>query len=892
MKSQMRIASLPIRFLTPFPQRFSRRLRNSQKQILLSDFSERAQTSSPPLKLGALEKHFAKAKPSTVASSIRHLSWEKSRKGTIFLCSAASGLAPRHPFSLRFFGRTVVVKKAICSMVATAIRYLLYPGFVSFLMISPVAGQQQEWDGNRTTPVHLIPLKDELDQPIIPTESYPLPFSSRYTCAPCHDYEIVSRGLHFKAAQPPHPGRPGEPWVWVDETTGTLLPLSYRKMKGVWGPAQVGLTAWDFTLLFGRHLAGGGISEPADTEFTPGSRWEVAGKIEINCLGCHNAAAAQDTSEWAKQILRENFRWAATAASGLGEVGGMASRVHGTWDIYDGPDPDDTEWAVPPFVRYNPSFFDSRHRVLFDLVHKPADDRCLTCHSVAPIGQAKYAFDEDVHTAAGLKCVDCHRNDLRHAMVRGYEGEADDDPGMEDEEFTCAGCHLGNESAKGEKALSGRLGAPYPKHNGLPAVHFERLSCTVCHSGPWPEKELTRVRTSRANRLGIYGVARWSTDLPAVLEPVYIRERNGKLAPNRMLWPAFWAERKGDAFIPLKPEAVLTAAGDLLRPEQGVANILTALSLDLEAGQVAVLIYQGKVFELNVDGRLSVSPYAGEIPSSGPVWAVKKDDDIVPLVPEFDPESEDSDPDVEAKIQTILEALAGSVGARGKPVLLFKGAIYQITETYLEKIENPGEPAAFPTLAWIVDEKVEPLVSEFELRTFAMIVGLEQILTEEQVKVILEALAQTASPVEAGEKGEYVYISGGKLFRIAKSGGLEAVDNDAAAPATWPLAHEVRPARQSLGINGCKDCHRFGSPFLFRKAKGTGPLLTNRVRAISANAFMGLDRPYQKLFGLSFAVRPLLKGILLISAIVIALILGLVVFLFLGRASGLIEKKE
>jgi hypothetical protein len=752
--------------------------------------------------------------------------------------------------------------------------------------------QPQKWDGNRTTPVHLIPLKDELDQPIIPTGSYPLPFSSRYTCAPCHDYETIRPGLHFKAAQAAHPGRPGEPWIWVDEATGTLLPLSHRKMGGTWKPAQLGLSAWDFTLLFGRHLAGGGISEPPESENTPGSRWEVSGKIEINCLGCHSASASQDISEWAKQILRENFRWAATAASGLGEVGGMASRIRGTWDIYDGPDPDDTEWAVPPFVRYAPGLFDSRYRVLFNLVHKPDDGRCLACHSVAPVGQAKYAFEEDVHSAAGLKCVDCHRNDLRHAMVRGYEGEAQDYPGMEGERFSCTGCHLGNESAKGEGSLAGRLGAPYPKHNGLPAVHFERLSCTTCHSGPWPGKELTRVRTSRANRLGIYGVARWSTDLPAVLEPVYLRERNGKLAPHRMLWPAFWAAKKEGSIIPLKPDAVLTAAGRLLRPEEGAVNILRALSLNLEPDEIAVLVYQGKVFEVNLDGGLDVSATAREMPSPEPVWSVKKERDIVPLVPDFDPESEEIDPDIEAKIQTVLEDLSGVAGAAGKPILLVKGAIYQITETYLEKIKNPGEPAVAPTLAWMVEGKFAPLVSEFDLQTFSAVVGIEQTLTEEQVKAVLEALSQSNSQEEAGEPGEYVYISGGMVFRLNGEGGLEAADDDAAAPVTWPLAHEVRPARQSLGINGCKDCHRFGSAFLFRKAKGTGPLLTNEVKTISANAFMGLDRPYQKLFGLSFAVRPLLKGILLISAIVIALILCLVALLFLGRATGLIERRE
>ena len=32
------------------------------------------------------------------------------------------------------------------------------------------------WDGNRTLPVHLLPLRDEDDEPIIPTETDPLPY--------------------------------------------------------------------------------------------------------------------------------------------------------------------------------------------------------------------------------------------------------------------------------------------------------------------------------------------------------------------------------------------------------------------------------------------------------------------------------------------------------------------------------------------------------------------------------------------------------------------------------------------------------------------------------------------------------------------------------------------
>jgi hypothetical protein len=594
----------------------------------------------------------------------------------------------------------------------------------------PAQKPKTQWDGSRTTPVHLIPLKDVFDQQIIPAETNPLPFSARFSCAPCHEYASIRNGLHFNAATPANPGRPGEPWVWVDEKTGTLLPLSYRKWPGAWDPAAIRLTPWDFTLLFGRHMAGGGVSEPDASELTPGSRWEVSGKVEINCLGCHNGSNAQDASEWAKQILRENFGWAATAAAKLGEVGGMASRVTGTWDVYDGPNPDDTEWAVPPYVHYDPNLFDSKQRALLDIVHKPADDRCLACHATAPVGRPKYEFDEDVHSAAGLGCVSCHRNDLSHAMIRGYEGEAKDNPALAGDDFTCAGCHLGDASAEGEKALSGRLGAPYPKHKGFPAVHFKRLACTVCHSGPWPGKTLSRVRTSRANRLGIFGIARWWTDLPAIVEPVYIRDRNGKLAPNRLLWPAFWAERQGRTITPLKPEAVTTAAGEILNPQQRIVSILTTLSLQLEADQTAVLVYDRKVFEVNVDLGLSASPYAADMGAREPAWAVKQQEKIVPLVPEFDPAAEEIDKTIQDRVQKLLDALAGMKDAPGQPILIYQKALFKVTETYLEKVDNPETPAAAPKFAWLVGGKIQPLVPEFDTRTTAALAGLEQTLTE------------------------------------------------------------------------------------------------------------------------------------------------------------------
>ena len=756
-------------------------------------------------------------------------------------------------------------------------------------------GQAQKnppWDGSRATPVHQIPLKDELNQVIVPTESNPLPYSSRYTCEPCHDYAKIRQGLHFDAAAAPSAGRPGEPWVLVDEKTGTMLPLSYQNQKGAWNPADLGLTVWDFTLLFGRHMTGGGIAEPADADMTPGSRWNVSGKIEINCMGCHNATRVQNHSEWAKQVLRENFRWAATAASGMGEVGGMSSRLKGTWDIFDGPDPDDTEWAVPPSVRYNKNLFDSKHRALFDVSYRPDDRNCLACHSAAPAAARKFEFDEDVHSAAGIKCVSCHRNDPSHAMIRGYEGEAEDNPLLVAEDLTCSGCHLGGKSSGGKYTLSGRLGAPYPRHKGIPEAHFERLSCTVCHTGPLPAKEATRVRTSRANRLGIFGVARWATDLPPILEPVYIRDRNRKLTPHRLMWPAFWAEMKDGKISPLKPEAVSAAAGDILSPEKSVTRILTALLNAPDLVGTPVLGVDGKAYELNVDGGLDAAPLPEGTDDGEPVWAVKKDGKLIPLIPDFDPASQEEAADAEARIQKVLEALRTSEAAAGQPVCVTENSLYRNVEGYFDKSEYKGGPEPRPRLMWMKDGRTIPLLPEFERRAIAELVGSEKTLIEEQIGYVLKILNEQKPGAETVGGGDFVYISGGQLFRLGDDGSLEAESHEAAAPTAWPIAHQVRPARQSLGVRGCTDCHKFNSAFFFGRVTGSGPLKTGRVAVRAASSFMNLSKPYQKLFGLSFSARPVFKIVLFLVSVVVGSILLIAFLLMMGRLAGLIEKRR
>lgn len=763
------------------------------------------------------------------------------------------------------------------------------------LLFGHVSGFGQKiklWDGNRTTPVHLIPLFDENNEPIIPTEANPFPFSARMTCGPCHDYDTIRGGWHFNGPTAEQNGRPGEPWFWSDPRTGTVLPLSHRDWPGSWDPKEVGLAAWDFTRLFGRHMPGGGTAEPEEDEdrVSPESRWNVSGKAEVNCLACHNGSGRQDHSEWTKQVLRENLRWAATAAGGVGEVGGMASRLRSTWDVYDGPDPDDRQWAVAPFVKYRTVDFDSKHRYLFDLDYAPEDDGCLACHSVSPVGAAKFRTEADVHTAAGIKCVSCHRNGLDHGMIRGYEGEAEETAESLADSLTCRGCHIGEDPDGNRLPAPGRLGAPYPRHRGIPLVHFKRLSCTVCHSGPMPTDEYTRVRTSRANRLGIYGIAQWWTDAPKIIEPVYVRDERGKVTPNRLVWPAFWAKLDGKNVIPLRPEIIESVATEILDAETRIARVLAALLEVCEEGETAVVLSGRHRFDVNIDGGVDATAMESAPDQEGPLWGFEKNGDISPLIPEFDPADEERDPAIEVRIDQILGALGRVARAPGKPVFFMKGTLYQIRDGYFDISDAPEEMEETSGWAWLAEDSLLPLAAEYDIRTVVAKAGREQTLTEEQVMLVLNALADSTEEPGQGAAVAYGYISGGRLFRLNGRSGLSARNHPATRPVTWPLAHTVRPAQQSLGRTGCTDCHSAGSDFFFSTVNGAGPLLTSRVEKISANSLMGLGGIFQSLFGLSFTARPLFKVLLIVCSVVIGSLLLLVFVLSLGRLAGFIEK--
>jgi hypothetical protein len=745
------------------------------------------------------------------------------------------------------------------------------------------AEQKKEWTGNQLSPLHRIPLNDEFNQKIVPAAPNALPFSARYSCEPCHSYATISQGTHFNYKNRPAVDRRTEPWFLVDDKTGVQLPVSFQKYPGYWSPEKLGWSDWKFVTLFARNLNGGGPGEPAEEDQTPDSRWNVSGKLEINCLGCHHRSPLQDHSEWVKQVMRENFRWAATAASGLGEVVGMASRLPSTWSIADGPNPDDHEWAVVPQVRYNPNLFDSKNNAVLALP-RPEDDRCLACHSVTPRqARSRAEVDRDVHLLAGLKCVDCHRNDLSHEMVRGYEGEKLSHSTLQVQDFSCAGCHLGQKPEKGGQGFAGRLGAPRPAHRGIPRIHFERLACTVCHSGLMPKKEPQPVYTSRANRLGIFGKAVWTSDYPWIVEPVFVREKDKKVYPERMMWPAFWAEIRNGEPVPVDSQEILAAAPEIFNLKEKVASLLNSLIPLAEEGFYPGVIISDYLFEPNVDGGLKTrllekSPVAGKDKRNEFLLVQVKQEEVKHLVPDFNPDEPPAG--VEDKILSVLQNLR-TLSNGCQPVFLIGRYVYRITEGYLDKAEKAGEPAPAPEICWLEGEEFKPFLSDFQVRNLETIGSGPEILTEEQVALALKKMA------EAKPERKYAYVASGFVFSLDKSGRLRAGEHRVARAITWPLAHNVRPAQQALGKNGCTDCHSPNSKFFFGKIEASSPLKTAHRDSRLGADLMKTGPLFQFLFGLTFLGRPYFKLFLAACILVMGIILAAVVIKLAGRLSGL-----
>jgi hypothetical protein len=523
---------------------------------------------------------------------------------------------------------------------------------------------------SRTPFLHNIPLHDAqgrlISPPSVvsedgkPQEPKGSPYSPAKTCGKCHDYDTISEGWHFNAdAGTVPPGRPGEPWILTDPATHTQIPLSYRGWAGTFKPSDLGLSDFEFVTNFARHLPGGGAGEPDKIKATDPQmgRMLITGKMEIDCLICHQTTGRYDHEARFNALKAQNFRWTPTIAAGLGVFASFKS----AGSIAEAWSPGRPVPSVLPAIKYDRARFDTENNVLFQVSRRAPVNNCYYCHtSESALGDSRWHADLDVHLKAGLLCVDCHRNGLDHAIVRGYEGEVHDRPisdslihqrmllirrddeaiGEDDarklarqqlqseagliETLTCRGCHT-----------EGRLGSPRLVHKGLPPIHLEKLACTACHSGPLPQAEPRIVHTSLAHMLGLPAPERGKNTAPIILEPIFLRGADGKIAPYKMVWPSYWARLKGAHLTPLLPaEAAKTltlpqpSSDDAARDpyntkpltDRQIQQALESFPAEPSKGE-AVFIAAGKIYRVE-KGVL----HSSEDPAAKPyAWALAHD---------------------------------------------------------------------------------------------------------------------------------------------------------------------------------------------------------------------------------------------------------------------------
>ncbi|MFO7905713.1 MAG: hypothetical protein ACQESR_22500 [Planctomycetota bacterium] len=674
---------------------------------------------------------------------------------------------------------------------------------------------------SRSEYVHWIELYDANDKRIDPTDPDAAPYSPVHTCGRCHDYEAIAHGYHFNAMlEEAKHGRRGEPWLWTDDRTGTHIPLSYRSWAGTYNPRDLGISAWDMVLKFGRHMPGGGPGEPSNTAANSqdkvvsarelekqsaksdaagpaapldNGRWNLSGELAIDCMMCHAREGTYSPEKWWDEVSKQNFAWAPAAALGIADIDGDVSRLkdvpaesEAEPKATDGDPPaSKTEPDGPdlPKTHYRPVRMDNEQKVFFDVVQKPSDDACYYCHTTRMVGEGvkpDWTHDQDVHLRAGMSCTDCHRHGIGHHVVRGYEGE-DHPTGVKVVTLSCRGCHLGEQPEA--RIPAGRLGAPKALHKGLPPLHLEDLSCTACHSGPPPSPRAWQVQTAMAHGLGLPTHHMEAFTQPQMVAPVMLRtgEAEDVLYPHRMVWPAFWGEMKGETVTPLNPETVYTTLRRTVRVRRGSTFTETMGNVRLSTKQKIEVLGEERG-----------------------------------MVPAFELTDEEKE---------MLEEYKKSTAA----------------ESFREKL---GEALA----------------------------ELQSIIETEDAEPVYVAggqgyrLSTDQAPQNKAEDDEAVTV--------------EVFETEAAEPYAWKLAHDVRPANWSTGYAGCYDCHSVDAPIFEGEVTARGPAIEPDPPTAKMVDLAGYDTQQMDAWNLSFQGRAAFKWFGFACAGVVAVIL--MSFGFLG----------
>jgi len=393
------------------------------------------------------------------------------------------------------------------------------------------------------------------------------PYSPKKTCGTCHSYAAITSGYHFQQGFDVMKDGydKGRAWILSPGMFGNWLPTAAAGRLAAKHNAnirQIDLSTYDwigagkYTAKYKIHSASCGSCHPgggpmeygrdkggrADTAVTlmsgeatganrldgdyssratPDglSRFRQSGVVEADCLICHQSGyRMEDRNE---QLYRRNYRWAATAGAGLGEVKGAIFTYKNPAAGPGEPDFSAGSWNLSkrPVVSYNWSdrnMFGPDGRVKGNLIKKSISAKnCLQCHAEGEAKNTGTAFTpaSDVHIKAGMACTDCHpliggtkEKRLTHQIAKGTSltGHVRDDldgAGMK----TCVSCHSGGQSRFVRRGVNLPAKDPQATHARLlsgAVFHTYLISCNSCHATAQPLRAMTILDMSTGREQG------------------------------------------------------------------------------------------------------------------------------------------------------------------------------------------------------------------------------------------------------------------------------------------------------------------------------------------------------------------------------------------------------
>jgi hypothetical protein len=165
---------------------------------------------------------------------------------------------------------------------------------------------------------------------------------------------------------------------------------------------------------------------------------------------------------------------------------------------------------------------------------------------------------------------------------------------------------------------------------------------------------------------------------------------------------------------------------------------------------------------------------------------------------------------------------------------------------------------------------VRPWIAEIYNKDTSRAVGRWAALRDSDIVAILGKLRERDTV-----RGTPLYVGGGKILLVGRDGSLRAEVDGAAKAYLWPIAHEVRPRAQSLGIRGCSDCHASDAAFHFGSVEVTSPFVTTGSLLERMTAYQDQSPVFPWLFSKSFLFRPALKVLVIICFVLMALVVAL-----------------